>query len=110
MSDSKEGISEDSNENEAFDSRRNFLKASVAVGATAAVLATGAHLIPTVGAAAKSIKNEADKTAFTTPNSKEPLVVSIQGDNVDVYQGETKVPLKDPSLARQITSTVKSKI
>lgn len=110
MTDSNEGVNENSAEQREIESRRNFLKASVAVGAAAAVLATGAHLVPTMTAAAKSMNgNQVEKNSDMI-DTREPLVVSIKGDKVDVYQGETKFPIEDQSLARKIASSVRSKV
>lgn len=110
MTDSKEGINDDSAEQKEVESRRKFLKTSVAVGAAAAVLASGAHLVPTMTAAAKSMGISPEKNGSSVLNTKEPVIVSINGSRVDVYQGEAKFPIEDSSLAGEITSSVKRKI
>ena len=111
MTDSNEGVNENSVEQREIESRRNFLKASVAVGAAAAVLATSAHLVPTMSAAAKSMSSAGDeKNSDLMIDAKEQLVVSIKGEKMDVYQGEAKFPIDDPSFARKIASSVRSKI
>jgi hypothetical protein len=93
---------------EAIESRRKFLKTSVVAGAAAAVLVSGAAFVPKIASTAmSSADNESTSTSI---NSKDPLVVIIDGEKLNVYQGEKKFPVSDPSLARDITSSVKRRV
>jgi len=109
MTDLIEGTKEDP-ERQRIESRRNFLKVSVAAGATVGALAAAGNLVPTVSAAtsAKSLGDTGSRGAVASIDSNQPLVISVKGDKVEVYQGETKTPIVDASLARKIASTVRA--
>jgi hypothetical protein len=96
-------------------SRRNFLKVSVVAGATVAALAAGAGMLPklassaaTSGATAASASSA--KQEQVSLSSGKPLILVLNGDSVDVYQGEAKFPLKDSVFAREIASRVNERV
>ncbi|MGI0080516.1 MAG: twin-arginine translocation signal domain-containing protein [Nitrososphaerales archaeon] len=108
MPESQQSVENDSEKK--VESRRTFLKTSVAAGAAVAVLATGAHFLPTMTSAAMSANANNKSGSSSAINSNDPLVVIVKGEKLDVYQGENKYPIDDSSLARQITSNLKSRI
>ena len=96
-------------------SRRNFLKVSVVAGATVAALAAGAGMLPklasraaTTGASAAAASST--KQEQVSLSSGKPLILVLNGDSVDVYQGEAKFPLKDSVFAREIASRVNERV
>jgi hypothetical protein len=100
-------------------SRRTFLKVSAVAGATVAAIAAGASMIPKIAGSTSAAKSAGAKSegearpvsAFAAAStSAEPLIVVVRGEAVDVYRGETKFPIVDRSLARDLTSRVAAKI
>jgi hypothetical protein len=99
-------------------SRRTFLKVSAVAGASVAAVAAGASMIPKISALTPgSIKPAEEKSserkaAISSASSMtgEPLILVIQGQDVDVYSGENKFPIKDSALARELTSRVAAKV
>jgi anti-sigma factor RsiW len=100
-------------------SRRTFLKVSAVAGATVAAIAAGASMIPKMaasGAAAVKTTSAGKKTEIeaqamgSSVSSSEPLILVVRGEQVDVYRGENKFPIKDSFLARDLASRVAAKI
>jgi flagellar basal body-associated protein FliL len=94
-------------------SRRKFLKVSVVAGATVAALAAGAGMIPKLAsgaATATAASASSPKAESVSFSSREPLIVVLKGDSMDVYQGESKFPVQDSTLAREIASKVNVRI
>lgn len=97
-------------------SRRTFLKVSAVAGATVAAVAAGASMLPKISAASRVSKSapmeektEGERKAISS-TSKDPLILVIQGQSVDVYSGENKFPIQDSALARDLTSRVSAKV
>ena len=110
MTEGKENESEDQDP-----SRRTFLKVSAAAGAAVAALVAGANFIPTLSSAAKSAATTPPESpaASSVPNadaSGEPLIVVLRGNNVDIYKGESKFPVSDANLSRQLTSALRGRM
>jgi hypothetical protein len=107
-------MSEDQKMIDEGPSRRTFLKVSAVAGATVAVIAAGASVIPKIASsAAKSSVAAAvakPEARSTLASSSKPLIVVVNGDTLDVYQGESKFPIQDSSLAREIASRVSAKM
>ena len=98
-------------------SRRNFLKVSMVAGATVAALAAGAGAIPKLASRAATASSTSaasvgsvSQAESATASAKEPLILVLNGDSVDAYQGESKFPIKDSVLAREIASRVGERI
>ena len=100
-------------------SRRTFLKVSAVAGATVAAIAAGASMIPKIAATgASAIKSaSAGKVSgseaapsVASSTSGEPLILVVRGDAVDIYRGESKYPIQDSALARELKSRVAAKI
>jgi secreted PhoX family phosphatase len=98
-------------------SRRKFLKVSMAAGAAVAAVAAGVHFMPSLESAVKS-KSLAAKAASgevlgvfaPSTSSSEAMILVIEGESISVYKGEDKYVSKDPSFARQITSSIKERL
>jgi hypothetical protein len=96
-------------------SRRNFLKVSAVAGATVAALAAGAGMLPKLASSAAtsagtSATSSSAKAEVVSVSKGEPLILVLNGESVDVYQGQTKFPLKDSSFAREIAAHVNERI
>ena len=97
-------------------SRRNFLKVSAVAGATVAALAAGAGMLPKLASSAATTTNAAAASASSAKaevvsvSKGEPLILVLNGDSVDVYQGQTKFPLRDSVFAREIATHVNDRI
>ncbi len=109
MSDSDSPPQKEVKAQEDVESRRKFLKVSAVAGVSVAALAAGINFLPSIAAAAKSsTSSNASPDASTSTNN--PLIVVINGDELDVYQGENKYISTDPLFARSITSQVNARI
>jgi TAT (twin-arginine translocation) pathway signal sequence len=105
-------MSEDQMQENDEPSRRTFLKVSAVAGVAVAAVAAGAGMIPKLASsAAKSsavvAKPEAKAASMA---SKEPLILVLNGDSLDVYRGENKFPIQDSALSREIASRVASRM
>ena len=68
-------------------------------------LASSAATRGATAATASSAKQEQ-----VSLSSGKPLILVLNGDSVDVYQGEAKFPLKDSVFAREIASRVNERV
>ena len=105
-------MSEDQKQVNDQPSRRTFLKVSAVAGAAVAAVAAGAGMIPqSASSAAKSsaVVSKPEPSA-TSMSAKEPLILVLKGDSLDVYRGESKFPIQDSALAREIASHVAARI
>jgi secreted PhoX family phosphatase len=99
------------------ESRRKFLKVSVAAGATVAAVAAGVHFMPQLASAAQSKVHamkvsEGDAVASLVPATSygDALVLVVEGDRVSLYKGEDKYVTNDASFAKQLSSSVKERL
>ncbi len=105
-------------EDPSVESRRKFLKVSVAAGAAVAAVAAGVHFMPSLESSAKS-KVLSSKLASTeaalasiVPSraSSDAMILVIDGDLVSLYKGEDKYVTNDLAFARQISSAVRERL
>lgn len=98
------------------ESRRKFLKVSVAAGAAVAAVAAGVHFMPSLSSSAKSkalaSKASGGEALAFVPSapSNDAMVLLIEGDQISVYKGEDKYVSNDRSFASQIASAVKERL
>ena len=99
------------------ESRRKFLKVSVAAGATVAAVAAGVHFMPQLASAAQSkvqatkvSEGEAVQSLVPGVSSGDEIVLVVEGNRVSLYKGEDKYVTNDSSFARQLTSSVKERL
>lgn len=78
--------------------RRDFLKYSAGVAAVAAGATALMGKIP--------LPADQPKTSPSRNFSSEPIVVTVEGDQVTVMSGHNEVKLRDPGLAGAIASTI----
>jgi hypothetical protein len=99
------------------ESRRKFLKVSVAAGAAVAAVAAGVHFAPSLNSAAKSTGlaanaplTEALAMPRITGQSSDAMILVIDGDQIAVYKGEDKYVSSDRFFASQIVSAVRERL
>jgi secreted PhoX family phosphatase len=96
---------------ESIESRRKFLKISVAAGATAAALAAGVHFMPALASAGKEMQSKTNlEDPSSSQSSNNPLIVVIKDAQLDIYEGENKFTSHDVSFARSITASVRARM
>ena len=104
-------MSEDQKQVNDEPSRRTFLKVSAVAGVAVAAVAAGAGIIPKMASSAEksstAVKPEVKAAAIS---SREPMILVLKGDSLDVYSGENKFPIQDSALAREIASHVAAKM
>ncbi len=90
------------------------MKVSAVAGATVAALAAGAGMLPKLASSAVTpnagTSASSAKAEVVSLSKGEPLILVLNGDAVDVYQGQTKFPLRDSVFAREIASHVNERI
>ena len=89
----------DKKESKSRVSRRDFLKYSAGVAAVVAGAAA------TLGKVSLPL-SENRPAASAGQLSSEPIVVSVNGDELTVMRGHTEVKVKDPLLAAEIAGKV----
>jgi secreted PhoX family phosphatase len=93
---------------ESIESRRKFLKISVAAGAAAAALAAGVHFLPNLSSPGNESQS---KVGFENSSvSGQALVLVIRDGHLDVYEGENKYTSNDLSFARSISASVRARM
>jgi hypothetical protein len=105
LDEANNGIGTDS----GIESRRKFLKVSAVAGATVAAMAAGLNFLPSITAAAKSSSSSSDLSTNNSDSSN-PLIVVINADTLDVYQGESKYTSTDLLFTRSISSQIRARI
>jgi hypothetical protein len=116
----REVLSPEEQQNEPdVESRRKFLKVSVAAGAAVAAVAAGVHFMPSIQSAISS-KSMAAKlstpgdsvAAAIVPSTSQgdALILVVEGDKISVYKGEDKYVSSDAVLAHSIATSVKDRI
>lgn len=105
-----EGVVAEEKTTSGVDSRRRFLKVSMAAGATVAVMAAGVNFIPALASAAKPNPLGSNTPAVPSTSSSDPLILVLEGDSLSVYNGENKYTTNDILFARQISSSVRSRL
>jgi anaerobic selenocysteine-containing dehydrogenase len=105
-------MSEDQMQENDEPSRRTFLKVSAVAGAAVAAVAAGAGMIPKLASSAAKSSAVVSKPELKTTSMsvKEPLILVLKGDSLDVYRGQNKFPIKDSALAREIASHVAARM
>lgn len=78
-------------------SRRDFLKYSAGVAAVAAGAAATLGKIPLPSP-------DTGKAPSTLSHSSEPMVVSVNGDELTLLTGHKEIKVKDPALASELAS------
>ena len=75
-------------------------------------LQAGAGMIPKLASSAAKSSAAVSKpeAKAASMSSKEPLILVLRGDSVDVYRGEIKYAIQDSSLSREIASHVAAKM
>jgi len=103
---------EDQKQVEDEPSRRTFLKVSAVAGVAVAAVAAGAGIIPKIASIAAKFSAAVAKPEVkaTSISSREPLILVLNGDSMDVYRGESKFPIQDSALAREIASHVAARM
>jgi hypothetical protein len=105
-------------EDPSVESRRKFLKVSVAAGAAVAAVAAGVHFMPSLESSAKSKAFASELApaeaalASVVPSraSSDAMILVIEGDLISLYKGEDKYVTNDLSFARQISSAVRARL
>jgi hypothetical protein len=109
MSDSdRSNKKEEEGNEENLESRRKFLKVSVAAGATVAALAAGVGFMPNLVSAEKGLESKLAAESGSTTG--EAMIVVIRGAQMDVYQGESKYTSNDASFASSLSSSVRARM
>ena len=108
-------MSEDQKQVEDEPSRRTFLKVSAVAGAAVAAVAAGAGMIPKIASSATKPSAAAlaapkPEAKATSTSAREPLILVLRGDSLDVYKGQSKIAIQDSDLAGKIASHVAAKM
>ncbi len=72
------------------------------------IAASGAAAMKSASAGKMSAAEAAPSVASSPAG--EPLILVLRGDAVDIYRGESKYPIQDSALARELKSRIASKI